>query len=157
MDTPIQSKRKAANELVKEVSQTKYQKANKEYQFYIALTMANIELIWCNENIGQDAYTHPIYENITSRSAWMTKYNFIAFYPWRTSKTSNTIVYNTTSSKAGHSAFARRYYVRIVDPNQSTANSRFDVLMECVKVSIILYFITFSNTIHSLQYFNSLF
>lgn len=134
MQTNNQSKRKSANTFIKELSGNKHVKGLKEYQFYITLTKANVELIWCEEYEGQDAYTHPIYDNIVTRSKWMTDNRFVGFYSWRTSKESNSIKYNAAATKAGQTVYPRRYYLRIVDTDESTTHSRYSVLMECVKV-----------------------
>jgi hypothetical protein len=134
MDTTNQNKRKSASAITKSVSLTKHGKGNKDCYFYIALTMANIELIWCDEYEGQDAFTHPIYDHIVNRSKWMIDNNFIDFYAWRKHKEDNTIVYNTTASKVGQSVFPRRYYVRVVDPGESTTESRYNILVKCVEV-----------------------
>ena len=129
-----QSKRKNASTIVSEVSLTKHNKVNKESRFYILLTKANIELIWCDEYEGQDAFTHPIYDHIVNRSKWMAENQFIDFFPWRTSKSINKIRYNVMPTKLGQSAFPRRYYLRLVDPGESNRESRFHVLDQCVQV-----------------------
>ena len=139
MDGTKQSKRKNANDFVNEISVSKYVKAQKEYHFYIALTLANIELIWCDEYAGQDAYTHPIYDQILHRTKWMKENHFIGFYSRRLSKqSSNSILYNAAPAKTGQTNYPRRYYLRIVDPNQSTTYTRQAVLTECVEVSIFI-------------------
>jgi hypothetical protein len=132
------SKRKNASTIVSEVSLTKHTKGNKEFRFYIVLTKANIELIWCDEYDGQDAFTHPIYDHIINRSKWMVENQFIDYYPWRTSKNINKICYNVMPTKLGQPPFPRRYYLRLVDPGESTRESRFQVLDQCVKVRFFL-------------------
>ena len=130
------SKRKAADILLKELSTSSDCKTRtKECRFYITLTKANIELIWCEEYEGQDAFTHPIYEHIKNRSPWMMRNRFIAFYSWRQSRDFNFKVLNATPPKIGQSPYPRRYYLRIVDDNESTPESRRKVLLECVNVS----------------------
>jgi hypothetical protein len=136
MDATYKSKRKSASAITKEVSLTKHGKSTKNCYFYIVLTMANTELIWCDEYEGQDAFTHPLYDHIVNRSKWMIDNNFIDFYAWRKSKEYNDIVYNATTTKVGQSVFPPRYYVRVVDPNESTTESRYRILVKCVEVSI---------------------
>ena len=141
MENKQQSKRKSANEFITQLSLTKYVKGQKEYHFYIALTKPNIELIWCEEYPGQDAYTHPMYDQILNRTKWMSDNHFIGFFSRRTSKSTNTILYNEAAAKPGQTIYPRRYYLRIVDSNESTIQSRHAVLKECVEVS--LYIVVF--------------
>lgn len=129
------SKRKNSELLVQQLSKRTDLKLNKECQFYIVLTKANIELIWCEEYPGQDAYTHPMYEHIQNRTNWMIENKFVAVYSWRQSKENNAVTYNTTSNKVGQASYPRRYYIRIVDPNESTPQSRNDILQSCANVS----------------------
>jgi hypothetical protein len=131
------SKRKSANILLKELSRCSDSKTRiKEFCFYITLTKANIELIWCEEYEGQDAFTHPIYEHIKNRSSWMMRNRFIGIYPWRQNRDLNFKVLNVTQTKIGQPAYPRRYYLRIVDDDdESTPESRRKLLLECVNVS----------------------
>lgn len=124
------SKRKSAEQFVRDVKKRSDVK-NKEFPFYIALTMANIELIWCDESEGNDAYTHPIYLHIQNRTDWMVQNRFAGVYSWRQNKQNNETKYNSASTK---SAYPRRYYLRIMDPNESTHQSRYEILQKCAQV-----------------------
>ena len=136
------SKRKAADTLVQEFSKPQM----KSYQFYIMLTKPNVELIWCEEYAGQDAYTHPIYEHIMNRTTWMKRFKFVASYSWRESKNADNALYNVVPSRQNNTLYPRRYYMRIVDENESTTQSRYDILLECMNVSTVLvYMILFGS------------
>ena len=127
------SKRKAADFLVKEISK-RHDSYTKEYYFYIILTKPNIELIWCEEHEGLDAYTHPIYIEIKSRSSWMVRNRFFAFHSWRQSREDESVVYNLPPNRAGQGSFPRRYFLRIMDNNESTHQTRYTILKECALV-----------------------
>jgi hypothetical protein len=129
------NKRKSASDFIQELASTKYVKGQREYYFYITLTMPSIELIWCDEYEGQDAYTHPIYEQILNRTQWMKDNHFAGIYSRRASRSVDSITYNKTPPKSGQTCYPRRYYLRIVDPNTSTVDSRRAILEKCVQVS----------------------
>ena len=130
----FRSKRKPADLLVKEISK-RHDSYTKEFYFYIVLTKANIELIWCEEQEGLDAYTHPIYMEIKNRTAWMVRNRFFAFNSWRQSRQDDSVVYNSTPNRVGQGSFPRRYFLRIMDNDESTHESRYNILKECALVS----------------------
>ena len=130
----FRSKRKPADLLVKEISK-RHDSYTKEFYFYIVLTKANIELVWCEEQEGLDAYTHPIYMEIKNRTAWMVRNRFFAFNSWRQSRQDDSVVYNSTPNRVGQGSFPRRYFLRIMDNDESTHESRYNILKECALVS----------------------
>lgn len=130
-DKTNNSKRKSSNAFIKAISKRGDTRGN-ECNFYIVLTLPNIELIWCEENEGQDAYTHPIYEQIKNRTDWMTENKFFAIHSWRRSREDNSVVYN--NARVGQGSYPRRYYLRIVDDNESTPETRNDILQKCAMV-----------------------
>ena len=130
----FRSKRKPADLLVKEISK-RHDSYTKEFYFYIVLTKANIELIWCEEQEGLDAYTHPIYMEIKNRTAWMVRNRFFAFHSWRQSRQDDSVVYNSTPNRVGHGSYPRRYFLRIIYNDESTRESRYNILKECALVS----------------------
>ena len=131
------SKRKGAELFIQELSKKSNVKVYKQCQFFIVLTKANIELIWCEENPYQDAYTHPLYEHIQNRTQWMIRNRFIAVHSWRAKDNSGGVEFNATSNKVGQAPYPRRYYLRIVDDNESTNSTRRTILDECAKVRIL--------------------
>ena len=130
----FRSKRKPADLLVKEISK-RHDSYTKEFYFYIVLTKANIELVWCEEQEGLDAYTHPIYMEIKNRTAWMVRNRFFSFNSWRQSRQDDSVVYNSTPNRVGQGSFPRRYFLRIMDNDESTHESRYNILKECALVS----------------------
>lgn len=132
-DKTNHSKRKSADLFLKGISKRIDIRGN-ELCFYIVLTLPNIELIWCEENEGQDAYTHPIYEQITNRTNWMIENRFFAIRSWRQSRDDNSVVYNRIANRVVNSSYPRRYYLRIVDNNESTHETRKEILEKCAMV-----------------------
>lgn len=129
------SKRKSAKALLEDfhVNRAPPTRNNK---FYIALTRPNIELIWCDDYIGQDAYTYPILKEIIDNSDWAKDNKFAASYSFRESRESNTLLFNVTPAK-NNTLYPRRYFIRFVDENESTKQSRYQILEKCVNVSIL--------------------
>jgi hypothetical protein len=132
------SKRKSADFLVKEISK-RQDIYTKEYNFYIVLTRPNIELIWCEEHDGLDGYTHPIYVEIKNRTAWMVRNRFFACHSWRCNRDDDSVVYNVTPNRVGQSSYPRRYFLRIMDNNESTHQTRYNILKECAMVRKEIY------------------
>ena len=136
---PIQikqiSKKKSGDVFFHEISK-RNDINRKACDFYIVLTKPNRELIWCEENKRQDAFTHQIYCQIMNRTAWMTRHPFFAIHSWRTILQDNSVLYNTTPNRVGQYSYPRRYYLRIMDNNESTHHSRNSILQECVTVRV---------------------
>ena len=103
--------------------------------FYILLTAADIELIWCDAYEGQDALMNDLRMAIVDKKKHVVcKLGLITSCSMHVGKDNNTVILNRTPSKQDHQHYPCWYYVHLVE-GESMSETHKQFLNQLAKVS----------------------
>jgi len=97
-------------------------------KLYISRVLGDLEIFWMEQTELQDSNTYPLFSSVRNKNRFATANNIIMVARRRSD------VSRDVPARNDEDIYSRRYYVRAVDPNTSTGQSRLEFLVDVAEV-----------------------